>query len=223
MGSHPREHAGDEGDAGHQDGAEPQPAGLERRFDDVHAFVLFLAGGLHDEDGVLAREADEHDQADLGEDVVVGALQHHADHRAEQAHPHDEEDGERQGEALVSRGEDEQHEEEAQREDVHRGVARDALSVGELGHLLRLGADLGWRARSRRSRGGSRPRSRAARPDEAGRGGQEILMSVDALPHGVLMCGCRRVAKASGAECRAGVRRDARRVSSRGCACRRHR
>ena len=36
-------------------------------------FVLFLLGEFDDQDRVFAREADEHDQADLREDVVVAA------------------------------------------------------------------------------------------------------------------------------------------------------
>ncbi len=40
---------------------------------DGSALVLELLGELDDQDGVLGRQADEHDKADLREDVVVHA------------------------------------------------------------------------------------------------------------------------------------------------------
>ena len=39
----------------------------------VAALLLELARELDDQDRVLAREADEHEEPDLGEDVVVAA------------------------------------------------------------------------------------------------------------------------------------------------------
>jgi len=59
-------------------------------------------------DRVLASEADQHNEADLGEDVVVAALEPNTRDGKEQAHGHNENDGQRQAEALVQRGEDQE-------------------------------------------------------------------------------------------------------------------
>ena len=65
------------------------------------AFVLFALGEFDDQDGVLARQADQHDESDLREDVVVAALEPHARDGEQQAHRHDENDGQRQAETFV--------------------------------------------------------------------------------------------------------------------------
>jgi len=124
-------YTGDEGDAGHQDRAEPEATGFEGGFGGRFAFVLLGLGELDDEDGVLARETDEHDEADLGEDVVVTSLDEDAEHGAEQAHGNDEDDGQRKGEAFVLGSEDEEGEQDAQGKHIDGGVAGDALLVGQ--------------------------------------------------------------------------------------------
>ena len=60
------------------------------------AFAFEIAGKLDDQDGVLAGEADEDEEADLGEDVVFTAREPHAGDCREQAHRHDQDDGEGQ-------------------------------------------------------------------------------------------------------------------------------
>ena len=63
----------------------------------VHALLLLgLARELDDQDRVLGGQRDQHDQPDLGEDVVVEPAQVDAGHRGEDAHRHDQDDGERQ-------------------------------------------------------------------------------------------------------------------------------
>jgi len=49
------------------------------------------------------------------EDVVVAVGKPYAGERGEQAHRHDQDDGERQREALVERGEHQEDEEDRQR------------------------------------------------------------------------------------------------------------
>ena len=66
-----------------------------------HAFVLFVLGEFDDQNCVLAREADQHDQADLREDVVVAAFEPDAGDGEQQAHRHDQDDRERQAETFV--------------------------------------------------------------------------------------------------------------------------
>mmetsp|Transcript_21687 Transcript_21687/g.84531 ORF Transcript_21687/g.84531 Transcript_21687/m.84531 type:complete len:206 (-) Transcript_21687:1321-1938(-) len=64
-----RDDAGAEGDGGHQDGAQPQPAGLDNGVVDRLAVLLQLLGEFDDQDRVLARQADQHDERHLREDV----------------------------------------------------------------------------------------------------------------------------------------------------------
>ena len=100
------------------------------------SLTLFLPGELHDEDGVLAGQPDQDDQANLGEDVVVGTLEPDAHHGTEQGHGHNEEDDQRQTEAFVLGRQHQKNQQDAQREDVHGGVASDPLLVGQLGPLI---------------------------------------------------------------------------------------
>ena len=57
----------------------------------------------------------------------------HARDRAEQAHRHDEDHGQRQRPAFVLRGQHEEHQHHGQHEDVHGRVARLKLQQGQLG------------------------------------------------------------------------------------------
>ena len=63
------ENAEDGGEAGHQDRAEAGDRGFEDRLNFREALFLPLVRELDDEDAVLGDEADEHDDADLAEDV----------------------------------------------------------------------------------------------------------------------------------------------------------
>ena len=69
-----RHHAQDEGERGHQDRPQAQ-AGRPRPPPGTRSMPCSsqLAGELDDQDGVLGRQADQHDEADLREDVVVHA------------------------------------------------------------------------------------------------------------------------------------------------------
>ena len=115
--------AEDEGERRHQDRAQPQPRRLDRRVPAVAALLLELLRELDDQDGVLGGEADQHDEADLGEDVVVLPAQDHAGDRGDEAHRHDQDHGERQRQALELRGEHQEHEHHGEREGEDRGVA----------------------------------------------------------------------------------------------------
>ena len=87
------------------------------------AALLEILRELDDQDRVLARQADQHDQRHLGEDVEVARLaerrevrQPHAEQRREHAHRHDQDDRHRQLPALVLGGE---HEHDQQHRDQH--------------------------------------------------------------------------------------------------------
>jgi hypothetical protein len=65
----------DEGERGHQDRPQAQTGALDRRLDQRLAALVFELGEFDDQDGVLGREPNEHDQADLGVDVILHAAQ----------------------------------------------------------------------------------------------------------------------------------------------------
>ena len=52
-------------------GRKPHARGLGRRLEAVLAVLLVLPRELDDQDRVLGRQADQHDEADLGQDVHV--------------------------------------------------------------------------------------------------------------------------------------------------------
>ena len=68
----------------------------------------------------------------MREDVVVHAPQPDASDGAEQAHWHNQDDREGQTPAFVLRGEREENEQHAKREDEHDGVAGQNLLVGQV-------------------------------------------------------------------------------------------
>jgi hypothetical protein len=139
-GEYKRQHAGDEGKAGHQDRPQTQAAGLDSRLDAIHALILALLGKLNDEDGVFGREAEEHHQADLGEDVVIHRAQPDTAYGGQQAHGHDQDDGQRHASAFILRRQHQEDEDDAEREDVDERVACEDLLIGKVGSFNR-GAD----------------------------------------------------------------------------------
>ncbi len=102
LGQDQRNHSQDESEGGHQDGPEAQPAGLDGGFDPAFAFVLKLLGKLHDQNGVLGRQADQHHQADLRKDVIVHPRQPDAGDGGQKTHRYDENDRQRQRPATAS-------------------------------------------------------------------------------------------------------------------------
>ena len=101
----------------------------------VEAAVLALAREFDDQDRVLGGEADQHDEADLGQDVDVHAAPEQAGDGGEQAHRHDQHDRERQRPALVLRRQHQEDEDDRGDEDEQAGVAGELLLEGELGPL----------------------------------------------------------------------------------------
>ena len=123
-----------EGEGSHQDRTQSEAAGFDGSGEAILAVaILDLFRELDDEDGVFAGEADEHDKADLREDVVLHRAQPDAADRAEQTHRDDEDDRERQRPAFVERREEKEDEENAERENVDRAVAGELLLQRDLG------------------------------------------------------------------------------------------
>ncbi len=112
-----RADAEDEGDRGHQDGAEAEFGGFDGGLGDGSALLEELLGELDDEDRVFGRETDEHDEADLNVDVVDEAAEVDEGERAEDRHGNGEQDDERQREGLVLGRESEIDDEQAEAED----------------------------------------------------------------------------------------------------------
>ena len=78
---------------------------------------------LHDQDGVLGRQADQHDQSDLHVHVVRQAARRDERKRAQHGRRHGQQDDERQREALILRGQRQVHHQQTQPEDDHRLAA----------------------------------------------------------------------------------------------------
>ncbi len=106
--------------------------GLQARL----AGLLVLLGELDDQDRVLRRQADEHHEADLGQDVVVQPHQPDAGHGGKQAHRHDQDDRQRQHQALVLGGKQQEDEHHSEREGDRPGGARLLLLEGQFGPVI---------------------------------------------------------------------------------------
>ena len=130
---HQRQDAQDEGKRRHQDRAQPGLRGGDGGVETGQALFLGLFGEFHDQDCVFRGKADQHHQPDFDQDVAVEGADVHADHRRQDAHRHDHDDGERQQPAFVHRRQ--QQEDEAGRQAfggqfLDRG---DALAAGKAG------------------------------------------------------------------------------------------
>ena len=130
-----RDHADDERKRGHEDRPQPQLARLQRRLIARQAFQVLLLGVLDDQDRVFARQADQHDQANLYENVDIAARVQHAEQRTEQTHRHDHDHGKWKSPALVQGGQGQEDTHDRQRKNVNRGVARPDLKEHDLGPL----------------------------------------------------------------------------------------
>jgi hypothetical protein len=110
LGDHQRHHAEDESERGHQDRPQTQAARLDGRLVARLSLAVQLLGELDDEDRVFARQADQHHQANLHEDIDGLVREQHADDRAEQTQRHDQDDRQRQRPAFVQRRQRQKHE-----------------------------------------------------------------------------------------------------------------
>src|SRR5471032_757074 len=130
---HHRQHAHDESDRRHQNRTQTHAARFDRRFDDAASLHLQFTREFHDQDRVLGRQADQHHQADLREDVVVAAGQPHADQRRQDADRDNQDDRQRQRQAFVLRGQHQEHQQHADGEHPQRGIAGQRLLVSQVG------------------------------------------------------------------------------------------
>ena len=101
---------------GHENWPQANARAGQRRFNEWFAFFVFEPRKLDDQNGIFGGEPDEHDQADLRENIVhhVPRPQGHesAQHGDRRAQQH----AEWQAPAFVQRGENQEHEQERKAE-----------------------------------------------------------------------------------------------------------
>ncbi len=86
-------------------GPQANARGFDRGIHDRKPALAQLFGELHNQNRILAGEADEHHQTDLAINVILQSAQRNRSERAQQRHRHRQQHDERQREALVLRGE----------------------------------------------------------------------------------------------------------------------
>ena len=128
--------------------------GFGRGREAVEPALLALPRELDDQDRVLGGEPDQHDEADLGEDVDVHAAQQQPADRGEQAHRHDQDHGQRQEPAFVLRRKQQEHEHHGG-DEHEQAAAGQLLLEGQLGPLVAeaVGQHLRRQILHRRKRG----------------------------------------------------------------------
>ncbi len=138
-----RKAAEDEGQRRHHDGAEAQAGSAQSGLRDAHSTFVVRFSKLDDEDGVLRRQTDQHDQSDGGENVVFEQPSAQREISTEDRDRSTEQNAERQRPTLIQRGQDEEDEEQRQ---TKNGPGRHAF----LGLLLLIGHAGIVEARTRR-------------------------------------------------------------------------
>ena len=138
-----RKDAENEGKGRHEDRAQALFRCFQRGVRDGVTLRTELGRELDDENGILGRQANQHDEPDLAEHVVDLMANELCEERAYDAERDGQEHDERQAEALVLRREDQENENERERKDEQRRVARFNLFFGDTGpfegHALREG------------------------------------------------------------------------------------
>ena len=135
-GQHQGQHTHDESQRGHQDRPQAQAGRFNRRLDRRAPGKLQLPRKLDDQNRVFGRQTNQHDQPDLGEDVVVSACEFDPQHGGQQAHRHDQNDGDRQRQAFILRSQHQKHQQQRQGEHPHGRVARDDFLVRQVRPLV---------------------------------------------------------------------------------------
>ena len=95
----------------HQDRAEPPPRRLGDGLDQRHAAPTELVGELHDQNGILGHEPDQHHETDLAEEIQCRSRDLQRDQRTRERERDGDEDRDGMGEAFELRR---QHQEDAE-------------------------------------------------------------------------------------------------------------
>ncbi len=146
-----RHHAESEGQRGHDDRTQAHAASLHRRLEQTHAVAVQILGELDNQNGVLRRQTDGGQQADLEEHVVGQATAGGRQYGADDAQRHHQHHREGNRPALVQRRQAEEHHQQRERVERRRLAAGEELLEGKPGprhadprrQLLRQALDLG--------------------------------------------------------------------------------
>src|SRR5208283_3910038 len=111
----------DEGERCHQNGAQAETRGFQGGLPDGVPGLIAGAREFHDQNGVLGRQADQRDDADLGVDVIGIGANPDGEQRSEETERQRQQDGERYRPTLIQGGQEQ--------EDQHRGETKDEALV----------------------------------------------------------------------------------------------
>ena len=128
--STPQRHAAEyECKGRHEDRPQAQARSVQRSLHQRLALLELEFRELDDQDGVLRRQTDQHDKADLSEDVQLEVPHHEAQEGAKYGERRAEQDAERQRPALVLGRQDEEDHDQGQ-DEYGRGAGRRLLLIG---------------------------------------------------------------------------------------------
>ena len=136
-----RQETEDERERSHEHRPEAKPCSLQGGVHERSALFQLSLGELDDEDRVLRRKTDEHDEPDLAVHVQVVLSQKQSSESAEHGDWKRKQHAERQRPALVQSGENEEHEHQREHEGLRAGASRLLLLEREVrpleAHLAR--------------------------------------------------------------------------------------
>src|SRR5271156_222714 len=114
-GGYPQRHtAQDKSEGSHQDWAQSQSCASQGRFEQRLPAVVLNLGKFHDEDGILRRQTDQHDQTNLGVHVIFKVAKEEREESPEHCDRNAQQHAERQRPALVLCRHNEEDDEECQ-------------------------------------------------------------------------------------------------------------
>src|SRR5579883_726984 len=130
-GKHQWNQTGNEGKGGHLNRPESQFPTFDGCLQKRQTLLSPLDGEFHNQNGVLAKQTDQHDQTDLGIDVVSQSHRLQEEEGAEDSDWQRKDNGQRQDEALVLPDQHQIDEGDDDQEDVNRLIALSRLIVGK--------------------------------------------------------------------------------------------
>ena len=121
-GNDQRKETGDEGEGGHQNRPEAQFSAFDGCLLEAHALLAPLHREFDDQDRVLAEQTDQHDQTDLGVDVVGQPHDLQEQEGTEEPDRQRQDHGQRQHETLVLPNQYQIDEDDDDQEDINSRV-----------------------------------------------------------------------------------------------------
>src|SRR5579883_807926 len=130
-GNNQRKQTGNEGEGGHLNRPESQFPTFDSCVNERQALLSPLDGELHNQDGVFAKQTDQHDQTDLSIDVVSQSHRLQEEEGAEDSDWQRQNYSQRQDEALVLPDQYQIDEGDDDEEDVNRFIPRSRFVIRE--------------------------------------------------------------------------------------------